>query len=109
MLKKGCILLCCYNGEGFLEEQIESFDLKHNPEIILNIHDDCSTDSTCDIIRRLQKDSDCGSRIKLSVNKSQKGFSKNFLFAVSDVEDNFSFYALLDVAYCIASVIKSND
>lgn len=54
--KKIAILLSTYNGERFLEEQIESIIKQSNQQWTLYIRDDGSTDKTLDILGRYQAD-----------------------------------------------------
>ncbi|MCW8780526.1 glycosyltransferase family 2 protein [Latilactobacillus curvatus] len=56
MAKKIAILLSTYNGERFLEEQIESIIKQSNQQWTLYIRDDGSTDKTLDILGRYQAD-----------------------------------------------------
>ncbi|WP_253726505.1 glycosyltransferase family 2 protein [Latilactobacillus curvatus] len=56
MTKKIAILLSTYNGERFLEEQIESIIKQSNQQWTLYIRDDGSTDKTLDILGRYQAD-----------------------------------------------------
>ena len=44
------ILMATYNGEKYLEEQIESILKQTYSNFRLIISDDCSTDGTCEII-----------------------------------------------------------
>ncbi|MDG2979017.1 glycosyltransferase family 2 protein [Latilactobacillus curvatus] len=56
MTKKIAILLSTYNGERFLEEQIESIIKQSNQQWTLYVRDDGSTDKTLDILGRYQAD-----------------------------------------------------
>lgn len=49
------ILLATYNGEMYLEEQLQSLMAQSHTEYSLYIHDDNSTDKTCAIIKRYQQ------------------------------------------------------
>lgn len=46
-----CILLCTYNGEKYLREQIESLFNQKNVDMAIMAHDDGSTDGTADILK----------------------------------------------------------
>ena len=48
------ILMCTYNGEKFLAEQLDSFLDQTHKNIVLWISDDGSTDSTLDILKEYQ-------------------------------------------------------
>ena len=69
------IALCTYNGERFLEEQVESILAQTYKNLEIIVVDDCSTDETTDIVNvYAEKDS----RIKLFRNEVNLGFNKNF-------------------------------
>ena len=51
------VLLSSYNGEKYIEEQIESILKQEEVEISLLVRDDGSTDNTIQILKRLSKDS----------------------------------------------------
>ncbi|MDH4945500.1 glycosyltransferase family 2 protein [Sulfurimonas sp. C5] len=69
------IAMCTYNGEKYLQEQLDSIldQTYKNLEIIIS--DDCSTDSTVQIIENYQN---IDPRIKLYKNEKNLGFLKNF-------------------------------
>lgn len=69
------VIICTYNGEKYLEEQLRSVmnQTYKNLEIIIN--DDCSTDNTFELAKTLQKEDQ---RIKIYKNKNNMGFNKNF-------------------------------
>ena len=49
------ILMCTYNGENFLEEQLDSIQNQDYKNWILYVNDDGSKDATLDILKRYQK------------------------------------------------------
>ena len=49
-----CILLSTYNGEKYLEEQLESLVRQEGVEIRILVRDDGSKDATCDILNKWQ-------------------------------------------------------
>ena len=60
MEKKVLIMLATYNGERFIEQQIESILKQTYTNFHLAIQDDGSTDATLDIIKKYsQKDKSC--------------------------------------------------
>ena len=67
------IAMTTYNGEKYLREQIDSILNQSFTDFELIICDDCSIDSTVQIIR-----SYTDARIKLSINDNNLGFKKNF-------------------------------
>lgn len=54
-MKKVCVMMSTYNGEKYLENQIDSVLSQRNVEVILYIRDDGSTDKTCDIVEKYKK------------------------------------------------------
>lgn len=69
------VVLCTYNGEKFIREQLDSILNQTYPVDELIIQDDGSNDDTLDIIREYQKKY---SQIKLYCNESPLGFNYNF-------------------------------
>ncbi len=75
------VIMCTFNGEKFLEEQLGSFVAQTHTNWNLYVSDDGSTDATLEILRRF------GTRVRNSneVNYSdgpRKGFAANFLTAI---------------------------
>ena len=69
------IALATYNGEKFIEEQIESILNQSFQDFEIVIHDDCSTDGTYDLLCQIaEKDN----RVILKKNSHNLGFAKNF-------------------------------
>ena len=76
------ILLPTYNGEKYLKEQIESILLQSYKNIKLIISDDCSSDSTCDILRKYQESDN---RIEVYFQEKNLGVVKNIEFLLNKV------------------------
>lgn len=72
---KVSVVMCTYNGEKYLREQIESILNQTCPVYELIIQDDRSTDRTVEIVREYQQKD---SRVKLFVNEQSLGFNYNF-------------------------------
>ena len=76
MKKTVQIIMATYNGEKYLEEQMDSLLAQTWTDIRVEVCDDGSTDHTCDVIERYaQKDS----RISIHRNEENKGYVRNFL------------------------------
>ena len=74
------IAMTTYNGEKYLREQLDSILNQTNSNFELIICDDCSKDSTWQILEEYaQKDN----RIKIYKNEHNLGFKKNFEKAIS--------------------------
>jgi glycosyltransferase involved in cell wall biosynthesis len=88
------VVLCTYNGDQFLEEQLQSILTQTNSSLEIIICDDCSTDLTQSIIiRYASKDKRIQyffNKINIGVNKNfEQGFSKanGALIAIADQDD----------------------
>ncbi len=74
---KTSIVLSTYNGEMYLEEQLYSLiSQKRRADEVLII-DDCSSDSTVSIIRRIIQENDLRNW-KLTINPTNRGWKRNF-------------------------------
>lgn len=88
------IAMTTYNGERFLREQIDSILNQTYTDFELIVCDDCSTDSTVDILNEYaQKDS----RVHIFQNEENLGFIKNFEKAIGIcLERDTEYIALSD-------------
>ena len=87
-------LMCTYNGENFLEEQLDSIENQDYKNWTLYVNDDGSKDATLDILKRYQKK--WGNK-KLHIRRGpQKGFSQNFLQIICDKKIQADLYFLSD-------------
>ncbi|RZK40217.1 MAG: glycosyltransferase family 2 protein [Pedobacter sp.] len=91
IMKVSCkvsVCLACYNGENYIEEQLNSIlvQLAPNDEVIIS--DDCSTDNTFQIVKGIKD-----SRITLVQNKNGKGVIQNFENAISKASGDIVFLA----------------
>jgi len=88
------ILLCTYNGERFLAEQLDSLEAQTHQNWVLVVSDDGSKDVTVDILLRYQAKWPQG---KMTIrNGPQKGFCQNFLSLACDSEIKASYFAFCD-------------
>lgn len=84
------IVISTYNGEKYILEQIKSIYLqKREPDEVL-ICDDCSTDSTYQIIKCFIEDNKLN-KWKLRRNQVNKGWRRNFVELVSDASGDLIF------------------
>jgi glycosyltransferase involved in cell wall biosynthesis len=114
------VCMTSFNGEVYIEKQIRSILPQLNEGDELIICDDCSSDTTVDIINSIQD-----SRIKLHINQKNLGFIRNFdrciqmatgdIIFISDqddiwkpnkVEDTISIFEKFE---CITLVISNLD
>lgn len=80
------VIMCTYNGSKFLHEQIDSILTQTYPIYEFIIQDDCSTDSTWDILQQYASQHPF---IKIFRNKTNKGFNHNFQTAISRAQGQF--------------------
>jgi len=74
---KVSVVLCSYNGQKYIQKQIESILVQLEPGDELIIQDDLSNDQTFKILQRFKQ-----SKIKIFQNEANIGFVKNFLSAI---------------------------
>ena len=74
------IALCTYNGERYLQQQLNSLAVQNYTCLEIIIVDDCSTDKSFDILRKFQMGNP---KVKLHRNEENIGFVKNFSKAIS--------------------------
>lgn len=93
-MKRCLVLLCTYNGERFLREQLDSILAQEGVEVSVLAADDRSSDGTA---RILEDYAARDPRVRFIVNAENKGFARNFLDLVFAArEETFDFYALSD-------------
>lgn len=98
------ILLATYNGEKYVAEQIESILNQTYKNINLIISDDCSKDSTPQILEEYSKKDD---RIKLHLQRENLGVVKNIEFLLKQVESPLYMLADQDDYWLPEKVEKS--
>ena len=74
------IILSTYNGEKYIKEQLDSIIRSSFKNWHISVSDDCSTDTTCDIVRDYV--AKYSGRISLHINDSNMGSTVNFLTAL---------------------------
>lgn len=90
-MEKVDILLATYNGEKYLEAQLDSILSQTYTNFRLLISDDSSTDSTKDILEKYKK---IDNRIEVFYQENNLGVVKNFEFLLNKVENKY--YMLSD-------------
>ncbi len=92
--KKVAILLACFNGEKYLEEQLLSISSQTYKNWYLYASDDNSSDNTYAILEKFAAKHP--SRVNLTRHSSTQGVSKNFLSLVLNNEIDADFFAFAD-------------
>ena len=103
-MKKIDILLATYNGEKYLQEQIESILNQTYTDFRLLISDDASTDNTIKIIEEYAKKD---KRILTFVQKENLGVIKNFEFLLNKVENEYFMFSDQDDIWMKEKIEKS--
>lgn len=88
------ILMCTYNGESFLREQLDSIGRQSFRNWTLYVSDDSSADSTRDILNEYQH---CWGRSRLRIFDGPcQGFAKNFISLLKRPEVQARYFAFSD-------------
>jgi glycosyltransferase involved in cell wall biosynthesis len=88
------ILLCTFNGEKFLREQLDSILAQTHKNWVIHVSDDGSTDDTLNILREYQHNLG-PDRLKLYEGPRQ-GFANNFLSLIKNKSITGNFFAFSD-------------
>jgi glycosyltransferase involved in cell wall biosynthesis len=99
------VVLCCYNGDQFLKEQIDSILAQTYKPLELIISDDASTDGTREILKRYENDPS----VKIFYQAENLGLSKNFDFAASQASGKFIAFSDQDDIWLPAKIGKLVD
>ncbi len=89
---KICVMMSTYNGEKYIEEQIESLFSQEGVEVDLYVRDDGSKDSTISKLENLQARY---SRIYITKGENM-GYAKSFFTLLKCVPGDYDFYAFSD-------------
>lgn len=85
-MKTVSVVMCTYNGEVFLREQLDSIVTQTHPIHELIIQDDCSTDHTAEIVTEYAQRYPY---IRFHRNTQNLGFNRNFQDALSKATGDF--------------------
>lgn len=94
MEKKVAILMCTYNGQAFLAEQLRSFADQSFTNWDLWVSDDGSSDETLHILQEFSQKNP--SHTVHVIKGPRKGFAKNFLSLSSHPDIQADFFAISD-------------
>ena len=89
-----CILLCTYNGEQYLYQQIESILQQEFTNWVICASDDGSVDSTKSILQKYQNR--IGNDKFHIFDGPKRGYPHNFKFAATALKQYFDYYAFSD-------------
>lgn len=94
LMETVAILMCTYNGESYLPEQLESFKQQTHANWVLFVSDDGSTDETLKILNAFQHR--CNEARMNVITGPQQGFVKNFLSLTCRADINADYFAWSD-------------
>lgn len=80
------IAICTFNGEKYLQEQLDSIINQSYQNLEIIIVDDCSTDGTITLLKKYQTEN---TNIKLVLNEINIGFNQNFKKAIQLCTSDF--------------------
>lgn len=104
MEEKVSVVMCSFNGEKYLIEQIESIINQSFPIYEIIIQDDCSTDSTWDILQRYSNEH---SNLHIFRNEKTLGIYSNFFSAFQKVTGNYIAISDQDDVWFPDKILKS--
>ena len=84
---KIAILLATYNGEKYIEEQIDSLFKQSFQDFTIYVHDDGSSDSTKDIIDKIQRDNP--DKLFVLEGPPTGGPKQNFMYLLKNVSADY--------------------
>lgn len=92
---KVAVIMSTYNGEKYLNEQIDSILSQEKVDVYLHVFDDCSKDSTVEIVNEYTKKH---KNVILHINEKNKNYTYNFIDGLFTFKDNqeFDYYAFSD-------------
>lgn len=91
MNKSICVVMSTYNGENFIEQQIDSILCQKEVDLDIFVRDDGSTDNTQKILNNYQSEG------KLKWYQGiNLGPAKSFLDALNKIEKKYDYYAFSD-------------
>ena len=91
---KVCVFLSYYNGKKFIADQIESIRWQSYKNLEIIITDDRSDQHQLEYLDTIIAEIDCPIVVKL--REKNVGYARNFLDAVSSVDNDCAYYAFSD-------------
>lgn len=88
---KVSVVICTYNGESYIKEQLDSIISQTIPIDEIVLCDDCSTDNTVNIAKEIIKNNNVNSHIE--INQSKLGVTQNFAKAISLTHGEIVFFS----------------
>ncbi len=105
---KTSVVMCTYNGELYIKEQMESLRLQTSPADEILFFDDCSSDNTVGVVLNYIQKFNLSERWRLEVNESNKGFRMNFLDGIMKATGDILYYCDQDDIWDLRKIEKMN-
>lgn len=87
---KVSVVMITYNHEKFIKEALESvFSQKTNFQYEIIISNDCSTDNTDEVIKKIIDKNENGNLINYTNHKNNKGMIPNFLWSIQQAKGKY--------------------
>jgi glycosyltransferase involved in cell wall biosynthesis len=96
------VIICTYNGENFIEDQLISILNQSVIPDLISIFDDQSQDRTINIIESVILKSRV--KINVTINKEKKGYRKNFLEAIINSKSKIVFLSDQDDVWVYSKI-----
>ncbi len=86
------VAMATYNGEKFIEEQLESILKQTYPVDEIIIRDDISTDNTAAVIQAFIKNKKIEDIVDFQINEKNLGYGSNFMSALRQTKGKYVFF-----------------
>lgn len=103
VIEKVSVVMCTYNGEKYIRQQLDSILQQTYPIYEIIINDDLSTDKTVDIIKEYMIRYD---NIHLFVNSKRLGVHPNFMVALAKASGDYIAISDQDDIWELAKIEK---
>lgn len=107
------VAIATYNGEKFIEEQLESILKQTYPVDEIIIRDDISSDNTASVIQAFIKNKGIEDKVDFKVNKKNLGYASNFMSALRQTKGEYVLFCdqddiwLEDRVECMINALES--
>lgn len=85
------VLLTTYNGEKYIDEQINSILRQKNVKVKIYVHDDFSQDNTLELVKKLQNE--YPEQIFILESKNNLGVIRSYQFLLDNVKADYYFFS----------------
>lgn len=85
------VIIATYNGEKFIIEQLDSIIKQTILPDKIYIFDDCSSDKTIELVSEWKTKNEL-QNVYILQNKDNKGYTRNFIEALFEVDDDYIFF-----------------